>query len=165
MTPSHAFAIASERALPLHVVERAGFDAWRQLQLPAHGTWIDAQQFAAASGSVLLLPGDGGIAGAVLGIGDRLDPMSYAHAPFALPPGDWALATALDADALRALQLGWGLGAYRFNRYKQPPRAPARLLLERFDADAMDELEACLRWWSGVLMMTASMSGFSSSSR
>jgi leucyl aminopeptidase len=145
MTPSHAFATASERTLPLHVVERAGFDAWRQLQLPAHGLWIDAQQFAAASGSVLLLPGDGGIAGAVLGIGDRLDPMSYAHAPFLLPAGDWTLAGELDADALRALQLGWGLGAYRFDRYKQPPRAPARLALDRFDDAAMDELEACLR--------------------
>jgi len=150
MTPSHAFATGSERALPLHVVERGGFDAWRQLQLPTlpfGGTagWLDAQRFEAASGSLLLLPGDDGIAGAVLGIGDRLDPMSYAHAPFALPPGDWALATDLDADALRALQLGWGLGAYRFDRYKQPPRAPARLRLEKLDDAVMDELEACLR--------------------
>ena len=34
MTPSHPFTTGSERALPLHVVERGGFDAWRQLQLP-----------------------------------------------------------------------------------------------------------------------------------
>jgi leucyl aminopeptidase len=94
---------------------------------------------------VLLLPGDDGIAGAVLGIGDRLDPLAYAHAPFALPPGDWRLASELDTDAQRALQLGWGLGAYRFDRYKQPPRAAARLQLDAPDAAALDILGACLR--------------------
>ena len=65
------FASACDQALPLYCVERTGFDAWRSLQLPALGSWIDAQTFTAVSGSLLLLPGDNGIAGAVLGIGDR----------------------------------------------------------------------------------------------
>jgi leucyl aminopeptidase len=62
--------------LPLYCVERSGFDDWRRLQLPALGSWIDAQTFGAASGSLLLLPGDNGIAGAVLGLGDRNDPFA-----------------------------------------------------------------------------------------
>jgi leucyl aminopeptidase len=117
MTDSNGFAPSGTKGLPLYCVERTGFDAWRQLQVPEIGSWIDAHSFTGVSGSVLLLPGDGGIAGAVLGVGDPLDPYSYAHAPFALPPGDWALASELDPDALRALHLGWGLGAYRFTRY------------------------------------------------
>ena len=68
-----------------------------------------------------------------------------AHAPFALPPGDWHLASELDADARAALQLGWGLGAYRFSRYKQPPRAPARLRLDTVDDAMLDLLAACTR--------------------
>ncbi len=150
MTLSPCFTTSSDASLPLHCVARSGFDAWRTqqlpaLQLPASGSWIDAHTFNAASGSLLLLPGEGGVAGAVLGIGDPLDPMSYAHAPLALPPGDWHLASELDADARAALQLGWGLGAYRYTRYKQPPRAPARLLLDNVDDAMLDQLAACTR--------------------
>ncbi|WP_213437598.1 MULTISPECIES: leucyl aminopeptidase family protein [Lysobacteraceae] len=139
------FTAPADTSLPLFCVERAGFDDWRRLQLPALGGWIDAQTFSATSGSVLLLPGEHGIAGAVLGIGDRLDPYSYAHAPFALPPGDWHLATDLDDDARRALQLGWGLGAYKFARYKAPMRAPARLAMDGLDDETLDTLAACVR--------------------
>ena len=47
--------------------------------------------------------------------------------------------------ARAALQLGWGLGSYRFSRYKQPPRAPARLLLEATStSDASTTLAACI---------------------
>ena len=148
MTPSitlpDCFATANDKALPLHIVERTGFDEWRRLQLPEIGSWIDAQTFTASSGSLLLLPGENGIGGAVLGIGDRNDPYSYAHAPFALPPGDWTLASELDADALRALHLGWGLGSYRFSRYKTPPRAPSRLVAS-IDDETGDVLAASLR--------------------
>ena len=145
MNLPHGFATASGNSLPLYCIERSGFDEWRKLQLPAHGSWVDAHTFTAAAGSLLLLPGEQGIAGAVLGIGDRLDPMSYAHAPFALPPGDWHLASELDAGAQAALQLGWGLGAYRFSRYKQPLRAPARLVIDSADAEVFDQLAACVR--------------------
>ena len=132
-------------ALPLHVLERAQFDAWRALQSPALQAWIDAQKFVAAPGTLLLLPGDAGLAGAVLGIGDALDPYAYAHAPFGLPAGDWRVESSLDDTARAALQLGWGLGAYKFSRYKQPSRAAARLVLEHADAEALDVLEACAR--------------------
>ncbi|UHQ20227.1 leucyl aminopeptidase family protein [Lysobacter sp. KIS68-7] len=145
LTTPDCFAERSDTALPLHVIERSGFDEWRRLQLPALGSWIDAQTFTAVSGSLLLLPGENGIAGAVLGIGDRNDPFSYAHAPMALPPGDWKLANDLDADALRALQLGWGLGAYRFARYKAPLRMPARLVSGKVDAETLDVLAASVR--------------------
>lgn len=131
-------------ALPLYCVEQNGFDAWRQAQLPAHGSWLDAQRFTATSGSVSLLPGENGIAGAVIGVGDALDPFAYAHAPYALPPGDYRLANALADDALAALRLGWGLGAYRFTRYKEPTRAPARLQ-DAIDAETQAILAACLR--------------------
>ena len=132
-------------ALPLYCVERTDFDDWRGLQLPAVGSWIDAHTFNATSGSLLLLPGEHGLAGAVLGIGDRNDPFSYAHAPFALPPGNWRLASELDEDARLALELGWGLGAYRFARYKAPLRAPAKLVLDAPDAETQDILDACVR--------------------
>ncbi|RMH93413.1 leucyl aminopeptidase family protein [Lysobacter pythonis] len=131
---------------PFHCVRGVGFDDWRKLQLPAIGQWLDAQKFTAASGSSVLLPGTDGIEGAVIGVGDIHDPFAHAHAPFALPPGDWKLAGELDAEGRRALLLGWGLGSYRFRRYKQPLREPARLVLDgHADAETLDILAACLR--------------------
>ncbi|MHC9086720.1 leucyl aminopeptidase family protein [Luteimonas sp. RIT-PG2_3] len=133
-------------ALPLHVLDRAGFGPWLQAQPPATQAWLRAQDFNAAPGSVVLLPGSDGIAGAVLGTGDAADPYAYAHGPANLPQGDWVLATALDEPARRALQLGWGLGAYRFTRYKAATRTPAQLLVDgALDAEAADVLAASVR--------------------
>lgn len=131
---------------PLHVLQREQFADWSAQQPAPVRAWLQAQGFAATPGSLALLPGDEGIAGAVIGIGDAADPLSYAHAPTGLPAGtSWRAEGGLSAEARAALQLGWGLGAYRFDRYKTPARAPARLLLEAADAQAAALLDACLR--------------------
>jgi leucyl aminopeptidase len=135
---------ATADALPLHVVDRAGFADWRASQDDATGAWLDAQGFDGSAGSALLLPGAGGAAGAVVGVGDRLDPYSYGHAPLALPPRTFRPAGEYDADTLAALRLGWGLGAYRFSRYRQPPRQPALLEVSNA-AEVIDALAACTR--------------------
>ncbi|TDK24398.1 leucyl aminopeptidase family protein [Luteimonas aestuarii] len=139
------FCAASDNALPVHFVSTADLPAWRAQQPTSTQAWLEAQAFTASAGSAVLLPGDDGIGGAVVGIGDPLDAYAYAHAPSALPVGDWRVASAHDADTWRALQLGWGLGAYRFTRYKAAPRAPARLAVEALDAEAADLLAACVR--------------------
>lgn len=130
----------------LHCIRREEFEAWRARQPAAISQWLQAQGFDAAPGSALLLPGTGGnIDAAVIGIGDPHDPLSYAHAPFALPQGDWEVRGDLDEEARKALQLGWGLGAYRFDRYRTLPRQPARLKIDAPDAETADVLAACLR--------------------
>src|SRR3546814_7771469 len=57
-------------------------------------------------------------------LGDRLDPLSYAHAPMALPVGDWQVDGVIEPAARNALQLGWGLGSYRYARFRSAGRAP-----------------------------------------
>ena len=146
MTLPQGFAAApgsQPRALAL--LDRNGFDAWRQRQPQALQTWIAAHGFDAAPGSLLALPGDDGLAGAVLGVGDPLDPWSYAFAPNALPLGDWQVDHALDPEVRAALHLGWGLGAYRYTRFRTAPRAPARLVLDTLDDEIADVLAACVR--------------------
>jgi leucyl aminopeptidase len=135
----------SPNALPLHLIERTQFAAWKAAQPEAIQRWAESQAFNASAGSVLLLPGERGVAGAVVGIGDPLDPHSYGHAPTALPGGVWSPATPLGAEAQAALQLGWGLGSYRFDRYKARLREPAQLQLEAPDAEAADVLTAVQR--------------------
>src|SRR3546814_2886016 len=65
---------------PLYLVNRDGLEAWRERQPKALVQWMRAHGFDAASGSQLTLSGDRGtLAGAVLGVGDALDPFSYAR--------------------------------------------------------------------------------------
>ena len=145
MTPITAYTTDSSNALPLYVLDRDGFAAWKAQQPAAVQAWAAAQQFNAAPNSVLLLPGDNGIAGAVLGVGDHADAYAYAHAPFALPAGTtWQVANALDASSSANLQIGWGLGSYRFDRYRKLAR-PAAQLLASPAAEVLDVVTACLR--------------------
>ncbi|UKE50688.1 M17 family metallopeptidase [Xanthomonas translucens] len=145
MSLPSGFTDAAPRALPLHVLDRERLAEWRAAQAPAWVAWLDAQQFVAAPGTALLLPGADGVAAAVLGVGDRGDAYAYAHAPLALPAGSsWQLASALSEEEQAALHLGWGLGSYRFARYKQPMRLPAQLLATP-SAEVCDQLQACLR--------------------
>ncbi|WP_374609488.1 M17 family metallopeptidase [Thermomonas sp.] len=130
---------------PLHIVDKAGFAAWRDAQSPVVQAWLAAQRFDGSAGTAQSWANaEGAIGGAVIGIGDGLDAYSYAHAPLALPGGDWQVVADIDEATRQALHLGWGLGCYRFDRYKKTTRAPARLV-DTFDAEALDVLAACVR--------------------
>ena len=141
-TTTDLFSTDAAAARTLHVVTRDGCAAWRDAQPDAVRAWLEAQAFDAAPGALVLLPGDDGVAGAAIGIGDPRDPDSYAHAPYALPEGTWRVTGAHEADAL---QLGWGLGAYRFTRYKAAARRPAQLAVDAVDAEIVDLIAATTR--------------------
>ena len=131
--------------LPLHVVAKSGFTAWLATQPAAVQAWLAAQRFDASAGSLhSWADANGRVAGAVMGIEDAHDPYAYAHAPRALPAGNWQAVGLADAEAGRALQLGWGLGCYRFGRYKTHKPLAAQLA-GVFDAETFDLLAACLR--------------------
>lgn len=144
MTALLGFTATADHALPLHAVTAAGFAAWSAQQSATLQAWLKAQGFTAAASTVALLPGSDGLAGAVLGISDANDPFAYAHAPTALPAGDWRIVGTLDADATAALQLGWGLGSYRFTRYRDATRTLARLVTD-LDDDVAAQIAACFR--------------------
>ena len=130
-TIAYATSGQADAPHPLHIVTREDFAAWRDAQPASVQAWLAAQRFDGSAGTAMAwADAQGHIAGAIVGIGDALDAYSYAHAPLALPRGDWRVATPLDADAQHALQLGWGLGCYRFDRYKACTRTPARLVAD-----------------------------------
>jgi len=147
MPHSPGFSTPSPATRPLHLLDRARYRDWREAQPQSWRHWLDAQGFEASPGTLALLPGSNGLTGAIVGIGDAHDPFTYAHAPFALPEADWTPTSAADDPAaMTALQLGWGLGAYRFDRYRQlPVRGPARLALGAFDSETLDVLAAVTR--------------------
>jgi len=75
---------------------------------------------------------------ALLGLGDGSDPLIAAAAAEKLPEGDYVFADSLEKDAADLAVLGWLLGGYRFDRYKQQKPALARLVApENADAAAL----------------------------
>ncbi len=76
---------------------------------------------------------------ALLGLGDESDPLIAAAAAEKLVEGDYIFAGGqLEKDSADLAVLGWLLGGYRFDRYKQQKPAVARLIPpETVDADAM----------------------------
>jgi leucyl aminopeptidase len=108
-------------SVPIWIARDAG---WVREASPtdAQRAWVEAAGFKASGNRHVLLPGsDGGLAGVVFGIGDSRDPMARPELLLgllagALPAGLYHLASTVEDPELAAV--AWGLGAYRFRRYK-----------------------------------------------
>lgn len=126
---------------PVWLVRPADLDGFTSTLSAEQRAWLVALGFKAQARRFALVPGPGGaIAGAVLGLGDGPDrnPTEPAAAlagllPGLLPAGDYHLAGgSFDA---RLASIAFGLGAYRFRRYKSGDADPTpRLKL----ADGLD---------------------------
>ncbi|PDT03949.1 leucyl aminopeptidase [Rhizobium chutanense] len=100
--------------------------------------WARRAGYRAESGSLLLIPtAEGHLGGALFGLGTNPSEQPYITGRLAraLPAGDWHIETApLTANRLA---LGFGLGSYRFDRYKSEKSPAATLMIPR-DADSAD---------------------------
>ncbi len=114
-------ADAKAKSVPIWIVR----DAQSLHEAPltdGQRAWVEAAGFKGTGNRQLLLPGeDGSLAGVAFGIGDSGDPMAKPELLVgllanALPAGHYHLAgTVRDAELAG---IAWGLGAYRFRRYK-----------------------------------------------
>jgi leucyl aminopeptidase len=83
------------------------------------------------------------VGGAVLGLGEEHGPFAFGSLAFALPEGEWTLAPG-DYDVAGAV-LGFGLGAYRYTRFRAPARAAARLAVPPGAGQAVAQVRAAWR--------------------
>ncbi len=114
---------ASAKSIPIWLARDAGWMAEAGLTEPQKA-WVTAHGLKGSGRKHVLLPGaDGGLAGVVLWLGDAraTDPMdrpelALGALPAVLPAGRYRLASTVEDAELAAV--AWGLGAYRFRRYK-----------------------------------------------
>ena len=112
------FAPHSDQARPIWPV-------WQGADIPAGaaaGDWPALAGFTGRAGQVCLLPDQGGgLAGALVGLGARAKAgrQRFLLEAAKLPPGDWYLADFPEGLDPQQAALGWLLGQYRFDRYKQ----------------------------------------------
>lgn len=138
----------STDAITLYALRSDQLFDFLQSQPESVQRWAAVNAFTAAPATALVVPGAHGEAALVLaGISGADDPFALAHLPCALPDGDYRL-VAVPGQGVNFARaaLGWGLGSYRFNRYRKAVREPARLVLDDGQHDAwLAQLAACCR--------------------
>ncbi len=129
---------------PIHLVAEAGLDSAGLSE--THLSWARANGFTGQRGRLLQLPGsDGAIAGILLGTGKLAgrSPFIAGLAGAALPAGSYTLAGDIGDATLAAI--GFRLGTYRFDRYRETQPMPTLVLPEAADADEVDrQVEAAV---------------------
>ncbi len=112
---------------PLCAVRPSGLAAFLDGLPPARSRFLRQLDFTGAAQELQFLPGDEGVVGAVLGLGDDKSPTAFGSLAFRLPEGTpWRL-EAGEFDPACAT-LGFCLGAYRYAALKAAKRRPAKLL-------------------------------------
>ena len=112
---------------PLHPVRPSGLATLLDGLPEPQSQFLRQLDFTAAAQELLFLPGEGGVAGAVLGLGEDTSPAAFGNLAYRLPEGmTWRLQSG-DYDAAVAT-LGYCLGGYRYTALTAAKRGPARLL-------------------------------------
>ncbi|EYD75663.1 Peptidase B [Rubellimicrobium mesophilum DSM 19309] len=155
-----SFAPDAPDAIPLLAVEPEGLDAALDALPPEQAAWARTLGFKAGSGEVALLPGEGGLAHALVGRGKPerrgRERFALAKAVAKLPEGAYRLDGNLPERELREGALGWLLEGYRFARYKDQTPPKARLVApEGVDAARLETLAAA-EWLTRDLINTPS---------
>ncbi|MDZ4729365.1 MAG: leucyl aminopeptidase family protein [Xanthomonadales bacterium] len=121
---------ADQSSVPLKPLCSGSFKAWQAKASKPHRQWVAAAGFKANPGQVVRLPTPQGRVKKVL-FGKQVDGYLYQLAAIysSLPAGtyhldcDWS-----EAEQKQAL-LGWGLAAYRFERYRKSSKPRPKLCL------------------------------------
>jgi leucyl aminopeptidase len=113
---------------PVHILRPNGLSAFLDTLPSGQAAFLRDSEFAAKAGELRLLPGPEGVTGAVLGIGTDASPFVFGDLPRQLPEtSPWRLEPG-DYDDVTAT-LGYCLGAYRYERFRQGGRKPASLFV------------------------------------
>ena len=114
MNAESVFVDAAPGAASIVLVQANEFDAWNTELAPKQQASLARQQFQAKRGQTAWLSDDDNTV--VVGWDGRDDIATLGHLPYRLPEGAYQL----DSPVSEVQAVGWGLGAYRFSRYKSP---------------------------------------------
>ncbi len=114
--------------VPLIPIQENALADWLQNQETATQTWIEQTGFKAKPGTQALVPGtDGRLAVVLFGSDDSQTNWDWAALPGKLPGGTYRLENFPPTLDLNLAVLGWALGGYCFDRYKDVDNTTAIL--------------------------------------
>ena len=120
----------SNAAVPIHLIDRAGFTKRSAKLTAAHRRWLATMGFDGTPDTyALLTDATGRLRTVWAGVRSAQHPFALASLPRTLPPGRYRLGDeGLAADS-EAAALSWELGSYVFDLYKPARREAATLML------------------------------------
>lgn len=120
---------AGQQGTPIIVFSTTDYPSWLEQQTPLLHNWLKANQFKGQG--TQYLPDEHGTIAQILWVSDKLNDF-FAAGDFAnqLPAGDYYFANIDDTETLVRLAFAWGVGAYRFDRYKSFEAPQAHLYLD-----------------------------------
>ena len=130
-------------AVPLVAVSKAGLAAWREAAPARERDWAAATGFTGEAGSLAFLPdGKGGLGRVLVGVAeDEAALWAFAGLPDKLPDGRYRIERLPEGSDPTRAALGWALGTYAFDLYREPkkkagpalawPEGADRFLVER----------------------------------
>jgi len=105
------------------------FDDWLIKQDARVKSWIAINNFTAKPGQTLLLPNPEGMpSAALLGVENGADLWSWGGAASQLPEGRYEISNIFDEAGANRASLGWALGQYNFDKYKNNETLPRELI-------------------------------------
>jgi leucyl aminopeptidase len=110
-------------AIPIYLISETELQTEHTEAIP----WSQASGFEAKPGTYCLIPGSQGtLAKVLVGKPDPLDTWTLSQLAKTLPANEYSLPQPFSPEVATQLCLGWQLGQYQFNRYKQTeaPRWP-----------------------------------------
>jgi len=119
--------------IPITLVTEKGYAAWRRKEGVSVREALRRSGFKAKPGAHMVIPAAKGPKSRVVAvINDLPDLWALAGLPNQLPNGSYVLDDELDPAVATRLAVGWGLGSYRFDRYRsEPAPAPAKLVMPK----------------------------------
>lgn len=113
----------------IQVIKTSDYTNWLDSQTETCKQWLSANGFKPNHRSFMLLPDTEQGIKVIITLDNEMDHWALGDLAYKLPEGDYCL-VGLDKETILPFAISWGLGAYRFLRYKLPKREPARLLLQ-----------------------------------
>ncbi|WP_018872601.1 M17 family metallopeptidase [Thioalkalivibrio sp. ALJ16] len=125
-----AFVASSDTAVPLIPVSRESLPVRLESAPEAWRNWVAASGYEAEPGTTLRIPdAEGGLAAVLAGFDAETPIWMLAAAAESLGTGDYQLEVDfLNPDVQNLAAIGWGLGRYRFDRYREAPDRAPRLV-------------------------------------
>lgn len=134
-TAARALFVAPEtegkQAVSVRAVSTTSLDLLQAAE-PHIAAWANLNRFTGKAGDVLLMPDQAGegMASVLLGTGDGSTPLCAGALAKQLPAGVYRL-EGINADDMELAMIGFGLGAYRFERYKKADTETVQLMVEQ----------------------------------
>lgn len=131
------FTERKEGAVSITAVRKSEWEKWIEGQTGTLKRWVSSTGFKADPATVSLVPGDeASLERVLVGLGDEVTLWDWAALPARLPEKAYFFDESVGPEEARHAALGWALGTYRFQQYREAEGRLATLVWpDRVDRD------------------------------